>query len=68
MGEEEIDVTGRGQTPAVAAAHRGRVLGTESVDDATDGLLDHLDLGARDPQLEVLKVFQADPLDCYSVV
>ena len=32
MGEEEIDVTGRGQTPAVAAAHRGRVLGTESAD------------------------------------
>ena len=49
MREEEVDVTGRGQTPAVAAAHRGRVLGTESVDDATDGLLDHLDLFARDP-------------------
>ena len=40
----------------------------ESIDDAADGLLDHLDLGARDPQLEVLKVFQADPLDCYSGV
>ena len=68
MGEEEVDVSGRGQAPAVAAAHRCRVFGAQPAHNTLDRLLDHLDLGARDPQLEVVKVFQADPLGSYLVV
>ena len=40
----------------------GWSLGAQPADDALDRRLDDLDLGARDPQLEVVEVLQTDPL------
>ena len=67
MGEEEVDVAGRGQPSAVAAAHRRRVLGAQPGDHALHRDLNHLDLRPRNSQLEVLEVLQADPLGGNSI-